>query len=369
MKLNNYYKVQLNTDCEGPTCLNDNAYELCKDFLNHGERLFMQLSQYDDILYLNKEKYKFIKNDYATGDTLRLILPFLRANDLNNKIMELFVDKIKKIKFMKGAIEGHRYFKNKSIPVFEISTSYAPFAYAVAEKIQVAKENVFCTDIHLDEYFFSHEEKKRINEFRNEIVNMPDISIPTDGNMESLDQNTKSAIERLNHIFWYEMPRMDCWGLISKTKVMNGKRKVEAIIESLKRTNYEVKNLVYVGDSITDREALRYVKDKGGLAVSFNGNSYAVDEAEIACIGRKSSTIAPIVVRYSTGGRKAVSELIENLKSKKYLKQTLPLELFNQIYPLGDTIVSFITDKNKAHLIEQSTRMRKEVRKVAGILS
>jgi len=32
---------------------------------------------------------------------------------------------------------------------------------------------------------------------------------------------------------------------------------------------------MYVGDSITDAEAFRLMRDAGGLAVSFNGNGYA----------------------------------------------------------------------------------------------
>ena len=33
-------RVQLDTDCEGPLALNDNAFELCRDFLRPGGPLF-----------------------------------------------------------------------------------------------------------------------------------------------------------------------------------------------------------------------------------------------------------------------------------------------------------------------------------------
>ena len=44
----------------------------------------------------------------------------------------------------------------------------------------------------------------------------------------------------------------------------------------------ELEDVMYVGDSITDVEAFKLVRDNGGLTVSFNGNSYAVKNAEVA---------------------------------------------------------------------------------------
>ena len=44
-------QIQLYTDCEGPLALNDNAFELCREFLQpHGDPFFTQVSRYDDYL-------------------------------------------------------------------------------------------------------------------------------------------------------------------------------------------------------------------------------------------------------------------------------------------------------------------------------
>ena len=43
--------LQLDTDCEGPLALNDNAFELCREFIKpQGDRFFQQVSRYDDYL-------------------------------------------------------------------------------------------------------------------------------------------------------------------------------------------------------------------------------------------------------------------------------------------------------------------------------
>ena len=42
--------LQLDTSCEGPLALNDNAFELCREFIKpQGDRFFQQVSRYDDL--------------------------------------------------------------------------------------------------------------------------------------------------------------------------------------------------------------------------------------------------------------------------------------------------------------------------------
>ncbi len=68
------------SDCEGPISKNDNAFELASQFIPSGDRLFTQISRYDDILadIIKRE-------DYKAGDTLKLILPFLKAYDVTKR--------------------------------------------------------------------------------------------------------------------------------------------------------------------------------------------------------------------------------------------------------------------------------------------
>ena len=67
-------------DCEGPLTKNDNALELSSHFILGGERLFTQLSRYDDIL---ADMVK--RPGYRAGNTLKLICPFLRAFGVKNQ--------------------------------------------------------------------------------------------------------------------------------------------------------------------------------------------------------------------------------------------------------------------------------------------
>ncbi len=73
------------SDCEGPISKNDNAYEATTHFVPDGDKLFSVISKYDDVL---ADIVK--KPGYNAGDTLKLILPFLKAYGVTDKALREF---------------------------------------------------------------------------------------------------------------------------------------------------------------------------------------------------------------------------------------------------------------------------------------
>lgn len=220
------------TDCEGPICLNDNAQELSEFYLPHGDIFFEQISKYDDIKCLYGKT-----PDYSAGDTLRLILPFFRAYGVSNKGIEYFVRNIKRVDFLNGVKKAFLYLHLDGFPVFIVSTSYEQFVYIVADELGIDQENVYCTKLDLDEYFFSKQEKEVIKDFLYEIISLPKINVPEndDGNIDILDEDTRKTFERLEDIFWKEMNGMECGLLLKDVIVMNANRKAEAVKEILEK--------------------------------------------------------------------------------------------------------------------------------------
>ena len=87
---------------------------------------------------------------------------------------------------------------------------------------------------------------------------------------------TKQLIQRLDEIFWSEIPKMFVGKFLTDVITVGGEQKAESIRDAAKRLGAKLADVMYVGDSITDVEAFKLVRENGGLAVSFNGNSYAV---------------------------------------------------------------------------------------------
>ena len=53
---------------------------------------------------------------------------------------------------------------------------------------------------------------------------------------------------------------------------IGGEGKKIAVLDIINKFGFENSDIMYVGDSITDVEPLRFAKEQEGLAISFNGN-------------------------------------------------------------------------------------------------
>jgi energy-converting hydrogenase A subunit R len=123
--------------------------------------------------------------------------------------------------------------------------------------------------------------------------------------------------------------------------------------------------VVYVGDSITDVQPLRLVRENGGLTVSFNGNDYAVREAEIAVLSGNTIVTSVLADSFSRLGRNQTFKLVEEWSPsalEKYSASPALRERMLVLYPDGFSQVERITDENRERLKRESSLFRKSVR-------
>lgn len=351
---------QFNTDCEGPVTRNDNAMELSAACIPGGQRFFSLVSKYDDFL-ADVEK----RSGYKAGDTLKLILPFLKAHGMTNAEM---VDYSKKnILLVRGAMETVR-FVNGLMPSFIISTSYEPYLYALCSLINFPMEQVYCTEVSIDAYPLGRGEEACLKELASEIARMNMISWDEGAaGIEDLSPEDQATVARLNHIFWEEIAQMEVGKMYEEVNPVGGVEKAHAIQDSLKRTGGEPADVIYVGDSITDVQAFQLVRDGGGVAVSFNGNGYAVRSADICCMSQDAVALSVLASAFYKGGRDGVLEMAERW-GKRFIEQsgveeevTIRLRsISREEFPR----VELIGRSNIGQLIEESETFRKQVRGV-----
>jgi len=351
--------MQFITDCEGPISKNDNALELAINFLPEGEKFFTQLSRYDDFLALTG------REGYKAGDTLRLILPFLKAyGATDRKIVEY---SRKNILLMHGAKETLLFIRGR-MPSFIVSTSYQPYIQALCEAIEFPPENVYCTELNIDKYNISQAEVRKIKKLSKQIWAYPLIEI---SEINNLSAETKQVIDRLEEIFWKEIVSMESGKMLEEVNPIGGREKVSAIKDSLKKCRNSPSDAIYVGDSITDVEALSFMRESKGLAVSFNGNRYAIEKAEIVCISRNTALISILADAFFQGGKERVKELLENwgdaILTSGFVDKRLAEKVFSS-YPEEFPILEVVSVNNKERLISESERFRKTVRGEAGSL-
>lgn len=324
-------------DCEGPLTLNDNAFEFSAYLIPKGDYFFTQISRFDDYLADIKKR-----SGYKAGDTLKLILPFLKLFGATNKLLEEFSAKTL---FLLPGVEEVLPTLNKFLPTFIISTSYRPYLEALAHRINFPMSQIFCTEVDFDKVDLSTGEAKILQDLYEEILRYPPIELPREAQkVEDLSPSLRSILDRLEEIFFQIIWNLDCGVFLREVNPIGGEEKAKAcqiIAENLSNSFLEG---FYCGDSITDVQALRLVREGGGVSLSFNGNRYALKAAEFYALSGRANLFLELARKFLEGG---------SLYLKKFTKNR------DEDYEFG-----LVPEDERAFLLllERSEAFRKKVR-------
>jgi energy-converting hydrogenase A subunit R len=346
------------SDCEGPISKNDNAFEISSRFVPDGEKLFTVVSRYDDVL---AEVLK--KPGYKAGDTLKLILPFLKAYGVTDQVMRDFAaDNLICISGIKDTLRHVRGLAQ----AFIVSASYEHYLRALCRILDFPFENTYCTRLSLDKYRLPEKEKGELIRIAEEIARMPVFDVtPDTKSVRDLSREGAKTVRQLDEVFWKTIAKMKIGKIYSEVNPVGGGEKAEAVKSIVRKLDVGLADVMYVGDSITDLEAFELVKGNDGLTVSFNGNQYAVENAEVAILSEHSIVTAIVADVFLRFGKSDALELVENWSrralERSSVGRSLLSRLFN-VFPSRLPKVKMITDQNRESLGRESSRFRNRVR-------
>lgn len=326
------------SDCEGPISINDNAFELSGHFIDEGEKFFEILSKYDDVL---ADVLK--RPGYNAGGTLKLIVPFLKAFDASNQNIIDF--STENVHLIPGAKDTLNYLNNL-MPSFIVSTSYNHYIKALCNVTGFPFSNTYSTTLDMDEVTLETSEKETLKQFKDTIINNPDFEV-------------------LEEIFWNKLPKLSSGKLMEMVKPVGGEGKKEAVLDIMSVNNFKPSDLFYIGDSITDVQPLRFANENSGVAVSFNGNKYAIQESEIAVIAENTTITSILADIFNKHGTDTVldftssfTENPHNALESGYVNQELADKLMQSELP----IVKIVNCNNMEELIRSSSNFRRKLR-------
>jgi energy-converting hydrogenase A subunit R len=334
---------------------------LAENFIPNGDKLFANISTYDDVLADVLQK-----PGYSAGSTLRLILPFFKAYGVSDEQMENF--SATNIVLIANSQTTLHHIQTIA-DVFIVSTSYQHYIKALCKTINFPFKNTYCTKVNLDKCAITPREKEHLRKIAQEIAQMNLIEIPpTAQNIDGFSQSDQAVIARLDEIFWSEIPKMFIGKSLIDMVTVGGEQKAEAIHDIVKRLGTELEDVMYVGDSITDGEAFKLVRANGGLTVSFNGNSYAVKNADIAVLSESNLVTAVIASLFCKLGKKETLKVLGSWNYGTLIKSKVDeasLKQLSTIYPECLPKVQIVTTENMELLMKESSAFRKKVRGVA----
>lgn len=360
-------------DLEGPISILDFAAELGgllskeKELNLHkydmGDFYFM-ISNYDDYIIDVPGVKKNLKiPEYQPGDTLRLMAPLYVACFSEKDLINLAKQNL-------GLLPGCKklmHILRETWDIFIVSTSYTQFAYNVASALQIPRDNVYCTDLNIDEL------KEGLSNINYE-VNL----LVKEIYQKYIDNNRdlNSVIDDLHNFFW-KNNNSDYIKVMNEVKVRGGKRKELAVEEISKRTGIAISEMIVLGDSITDINMLQRANDEGGIAISFNGNRFSVKYANIAINTSNSIGVLPIFQIRKNDLEIFLDEWEEKFNYFKHNPKNIRNGLISEEckkYFIKNNFVPDIvniTNKSKVQLYEIISRqeyMRKYVRGKVGSL-
>ncbi len=346
------------TDCEGPISKNDNAFEIAKNFLPAGGELFTLLSKYDDV------KSKIVQDEgYDTGSTLKFILPFLKAYGVDDD--ELLKFSQENISIVSGAKENLDYVSSL-MPIFVVSTSYNYYIDALSREFDFSFEGTYSTDVSLDDYSLGRKEKSKLIDFREKIGDLNRIYFPRDAeDLEDFSGESRETIRKLDEIFENKIPDLKIGNILEDVKPVGGRQKAESIREISRDLEVGYGDMVYIGDSITDVEAFQTLQEKNGMTISFNGNKYAVKNAEIIVACENVFVVSLLTHVFKAHGKERTLDLVKNWSHDRIDElcddEGLKYKI-NQIYSEELPLVATKDESNVGKLVERSSYFRKKVR-------
>ena len=293
------------TDCEGPLTRNDNAMEVCAAFLPDGAELFARLSRYDDFL-----ADVVHRPGYNAGDTLRLIVPFLLAYGVTDRDIEDY--SADTVLIVPGARELLTDVA-AALPAYIISTSYSPYIRALCRVTGFPFAQCRSTTVDLDAWHLTRGECEWLRDRAEAVLERPVIELPDEAlSAADLSPADRAAVDELDRLFWADMaaPGRRSADVVAAVRPIGGGLKLEALRAIAAGRRVELDEVMYVGDSITDVPPFDAVRAAGGVAVSFNGNRYALAAAELAVAAADTRPTRELALAFAAGGRQAVLDAV-----------------------------------------------------------
>ncbi len=345
------------SDCEGPVAKNDIAYELAAYFLPEGDRIFDTIQKYD---YVHAAFPRRL--DYKLGSASKLVLPFLLAFDADNATVEEFC--ASNLVLLKGSEVTLNYVAQLG-DAFLVSTSYEHYVRALCRAAGFPLENTYSTEVNLDDFQLNSKEKGKLKSLAWEIGGMPPINIPSNAtSLKNFSSKDQATINRLDKIFWKEVAGTHCKRIFSDVKIASEAEKANAVAEVAGNLSSSLENMMYVGDDWADVEAMKLVKEGGGLTVAINGDAAAVRNAQLAILSDNSEVISVLADLFLRYGMTNVTTAAGSFDRDALWRSSANPALLDRLFALPPSSwpkVYFVSQWNAESIADESELFRKRV--------
>ncbi|MDR1404712.1 MAG: hypothetical protein LBJ20_04005 [Candidatus Methanoplasma sp.] len=308
---------QLVCSMTGFLLMNNSSRDLCRRFVGKGDKFYDMVSRYDDVV-----AYILNRSEGRSGNTARFIAPFLKAFGVTDyKAMEHCRQSLKLMPDVKRVM-GHLM---ETLPTFFTTSSYEHNVMNVCAELKLPGELIDCTSVSFDDYDMSRQEARIVRDMASRVTNlsMPrreyELNVPV-----RIQQDEMDMVRTFDDIFGSKMNELGISDMMRQMKSVGANEKTYFLIDLRRKTQIDFDGTAFIGGDITDIHALDAVRDRGGLAMSFNGCDFAVRKSNVAIMSRDCTAAAILIQEFYNEGIEAVFDLVENWNRETLMKKDFP---------------------------------------------
>jgi len=327
---------------------------MCDRFMRNGGRLYDILTAFDNI-----QSFDLNCDDRESGDSIKTLVPLLKAAGVtDSSVHEFFV---KDMALTPGSEVIH--YMNRIMTTSIVSEAYEHHAMALCDSLKLPADSIHSTNVSFDELEMEREEAKRFREFAANISKMDIPRISSNGSAEYIGQKDQMIMDTVDEII-AKMDGMDFMYQIEEMRPIGGNGKALSLMEMRRKTEVDLECTAYIGNNATDYPAMDIIRDNDGLALAFNGDSYAVRRSNVAVMSPNSTVAAVLISEFYAKGLEGVYSLIGSWDRDKLSKiGCSDRHLMNamlKVFPSKLPEVMIVDDDNADVAAKESERYRRK---------
>lgn len=344
--------------CWGFLTRNNGTRDICERFIRNGGHFYDVVARYDALC-----AYVLSRDDSRSGNTMKILAPFLKAfgatdlqmHDASADALDLFPSAGKTMRYASGLM-----------PTFIATGLYEHDMMNICEGLGIPMGNMVYSELSLDASDMTRQEGRILREAAAEItaLKVPKFEYELNVAME-LDPADVKIIRVMDGIYNEKLPKMSAGAIMRSMTSVGSNEKAYSLLEIRRKTSIDLDGTAYIGSDTSDYQAMELVNESGGLAISFNGEDFAVRGSNVAVLSKDCTVAAVLLQAFYNEGLEAVLRMTENW-NRTYLKNMeFPdpglMDAFLEANPKKLPEVMAVDRKNVEEVVEKSKAYRKKI--------
>ena len=306
-------------DGEGPLVLKDLARDMAARIHGVYEPTIPSYFYFDTLSLYNAFLSEEGREPNQPGDTLALLVPHLLAYGIRDEDLR---GEAAKAQIAPGVTDLIETLKQEGWEIRVISTAYSALWETVGSRLGLSHEQIASSRLSLDKLKVELDWRDSLSSWvklqeRLVIQDKGDIQFAQHRfrkgeGLQFIWREYLSETFPLVHNFYSHILPTEGFDPLRVVPIVGGSRKIDAILKFQSELSIGTDQVTFVGDSITDDQAQKFVRENGGLAIALNGDRYAIRNAEIAVALEDRMQLKGLLDAWVEGGLPRARSFVES---------------------------------------------------------